>query len=81
MNMYIWTVGPLNQLFLRDSNTESRELVPKISSFWKVNFVLSVLFILTFAFEKVVLCGYFLVKKYSRFLKNSFSFSENLFQS
>ena len=79
MNMYIWVIGTLNQLFVRGFYTQikfskkNNEIVSGKNSFFVIgSFVLPIQFVLTLAFDRVVL--YLL-----QFFKKSFSFSENLF--
>ena len=63
MNIEICVFGTLNQLFIRGCYTEIKfskkikELVRKLRSLWKVNFVLPNLFVLTLVFDKAVLYG------------------------
>ena len=59
--MDIWEVGTLNQLFVRDSYTETtfskiKRLVAKLRSLWSVHFVLQIIFALI-EFDRVILHG------------------------
>ena len=95
LNLYIWAVGTLNQLFVTGSLTQI-----KFSKKWSSQWQKSILcdrpvlyspcnFVLTLAFDWVDLyrnvalsfVALWTKKQYSSFFKNSFSLSENLFQS
>ena len=62
-NIYIWAIGILNQLFMRDSYTQNKfckkmkKSLVKIHSLRWDHFVLPIQFVLTLAFDRAILYG------------------------